>query len=138
MRASWSWSWVLVLAACTEHGSPPDALNLPDCICTPAQLSSDRMTMDFGSITVTSSSPLVTVQVSNVGFSETGSIVGVITGTDAAEFTVQNGCTTLAQNGTCVLAVRFSPMSSGAKTATLVISSSPGGTVSVALTGSAT
>jgi hypothetical protein len=140
MRASWSWSWswLLVLAACSEHGSPPDAQNLPDCICPKAELASDRTMMDFGGVAVSSSSPVSAVQISNGGTGESGVITAVATGSSAAEFTITNGCTTLAGGGTCVMTVGFSPTTTGAKTATLNISSSPGGTITIALTGTGT
>jgi hypothetical protein len=72
------------------------------------------------------------------GSPTTGVLVADLTGTDAAQFKiVDNTCTgdTVAGGATCKVTVRFSPASTGAKTAALSVSGTPGGSVSVNLTG---
>ena len=148
MRASWSWFGLLVLAACDEHGSPADASIPRDCggvavapfsgcIGDPV-LSADRRTVDFGSIAVSATSPVTSIQISNIGPGASGTLTAIITGPDTADFVVANGCSQLQSMGTCVVTVVFKPVSAGSKTASMVLSGSPGGTVMVALTGIAT
>lgn len=139
MRAFW-FSF-LVLAACSGDDTPPGGGPLPDCgvgCGDAARLEVDRQMMDFGSVAVSSTSPLSTIQISNTGTASSGTIVPAVTGSSAAEFIVTNGCTTLAGGGTCVMTVSFKPTTMGQKIADLVVSGSPGGTIKVTLVGSAT
>lgn len=140
MRALWF--SLIVLAACTDEGkSPPPDGPSPDCgggCGSPAKLEADRFTMDMGSVAVSSASPASIVTIRNSGIFESGTISAIVSGTDAGEFTVQNGCSTLPGRGTCVMSVVFKPTTAGMKTATLVASGSPGGTAMVAITAVAT
>jgi len=101
-------------------------------------LGSDQRKMEFGSIAVSSTSPALTVHIMNVGYSPTGAITPMISGTDSTEFTVANGCADLQPMGSCTISVAFKPTTAGTKTGTLVVSSTPGGNVQVALSGVAT
>lgn len=58
-------------------------------------------------------------------------------GLDPSQFTIaSNGCTTpLAGGNSCVVMIQFSPTSTGDKTASLMATSSPGGTASTTLDG---
>lgn len=94
--------------------------------------------IDFGSIAVATSSPVATVQVTNVGGTHSGQVSPLVTGPDAMDFKVVDGCDELLPLGTCTVTVTFSPTSVGMKSASLSVSSSPGGLVMVALGGTAT
>jgi hypothetical protein len=64
-----------------------------------------------------------------------------LAGPNASEFGITaNTCAgqTLAALATCTVSVRFAPATAGAKTATLNIIGTPGGTTSASLTGTAT
>ncbi len=124
-----------VTAACGDNGvTPPDAA--PDAPPAPAVLTMTPMTNSFGSVTVGNTSAAASFTLSNTGGSTTGTITPILTGTGAGEFDVQNGCTTLAPAGTCVVTVSFRPTSAGGKTASLNVSASPGGSVMANLDGS--
>lgn len=83
-------------------------------------------------------SPATSIVITNRGRGASGSLAVIITGADAAEFITQNGCSTLQSMGTCTVTATFKPVSAGAKTANLVIEASPGGSISIPLTGTAT
>lgn len=127
---------IATFAACGDNGvTPPDAA--PDAPLTPAALTMMPMSADFGTVTVNNTSGAQTFTVTNGGQAESGTISAIVSGTNAADFTVQNGCTTLAGAGTCVVSVTFHPTSTGAKTGTLVVSGSPGGTAMATLNAAA-
>ncbi len=90
---------------------------------------------DFGSVLLNTTSTTASFTVTNTGEATSGAITPVTTGTNATEFVATNGCTTLAGGGTCVITVVFRPTDVGARTASLVVSGSPGGTVMAALIG---
>jgi hypothetical protein len=92
---------------------------------------------DFGSVATGSSSSLVSFTVRNTGGASTGVPTVAITGVQATQFTVvSNGCTaSIAGGATCTVTVRFSPTTTGAKTARLDVSATPGGTDSSDLSG---
>ena len=121
---------------CGDDKGPPDAaIDAPPP--APAALSMSPQTGDFGTVTVGNTSPATTFTVTNMGGSTSGTISAISTGANAADFTVNSTCTTLAAAGTCVVTATFSPTSKGAKTANLVVSGSPGGTVMATLAGAA-
>ena len=108
---------------------------------TPPQLATDKDTYDFGTQVTTATGAAVgttVVTVTNTGGQKTGSIiVGVI---DAGTFpTSADTCsgTTLDPGATCTVSVKFTPATSGAKSSTLQVSATPGGTASVTLAGTA-
>jgi hypothetical protein len=134
-----SWLWVLVLVACNEHGkSPPDGPG--DASETVAQLEPDRISIDFGTAGVSSSSAPVTLTITNAGLQPSGSVSALITGGSAAEFSIANNdCAgSLGAHSTCALSLVLRPTSLGAKAATLIVSAMPGGMISIELTGAAT
>lgn len=93
---------------------------------------------NFGSTVVGSTSPAVTVTVTNNGAQAAGALAVAISGTHPTDFAVQSdSCTgvALASAATCTVSVTFSPTAGGARSATLSITGSPGGTVAVALAG---
>jgi len=123
---------VVVLGACT----PPPTL-------TPARLTMTPTTSSFGSVAIGSSSAPSTFTVTNGGSVPTGIVDVAVLGANKGDFVpVTDGCSgrDLPSGGTCTLVVRFAPIGAGARSATLVATASPGGTVSANLqgTGSAT
>ncbi|MBA3464837.1 MAG: choice-of-anchor D domain-containing protein, partial [Deltaproteobacteria bacterium] len=91
----------------------------------------------FGSVTVGSMSPAQTFTVTNLGGQVSGVPAATLTGAGAAQFaTAGNTCTaTLAPGASCTVQVRFAPTASGAASAALSITATPGGTVTAALAG---
>ncbi|MBL9016285.1 MAG: choice-of-anchor D domain-containing protein [Myxococcales bacterium] len=127
---------IATFAACGDNGvTPPDAA--PDAPLTPAALSMMPMSADFGTVTVNTTSGAQTFTVTNGGQAESGSISAIVSGANAGDFTVQNGCTTLAGGGTCVVSVTFRASTPGAKSGTLVVTGSPGGTAMATLNAAA-
>ncbi|HTJ46815.1 MAG TPA: choice-of-anchor D domain-containing protein [Kofleriaceae bacterium] len=98
---------------------------------------------DFGSIGTGLSSGVIAFTVSNSNATPTGALTFSLAGADASQFALLAptgsdcvaGTTTLALGATCTIRAKFAPDSTGAKTAGLNVSASPGGTASGALTG---
>jgi hypothetical protein len=91
---------------------------------------------DFGMVNVGSTSATKTVTVANVGPGTTGAITVALSGGSA--FVIDSdGCKemSLATTGTCSVTVHFAPTASGPQSATLKVSSSPGGEADVPLSG---
>jgi hypothetical protein len=121
---------VVPIDAAPEVDAPIDA-PLP-----PAQLSISPLTSDFGSQTVGNTSSAMSFTVTNTGGSPSGSISAQIMGSGSANFAVETTtCTTLDVNATCTVQVSFTPATPGQKTANLVVSATPGGSVTSALDG---
>ena len=96
---------------------------------------------DFGSTAPGSPTGATQFSVTNTGPGESGALAAALTGPNASEFEItQNACAgvTLTSGESCVVSVRFSPTSAGAKTAALAVTQTPGGTQTAALTGTAT
>jgi hypothetical protein len=96
---------------------------------------------DFGTISVGATSPSTTFTIINVGGSATGSLMGSMLGNDPGEFQVDIGASTclfvtLAPNASCMAVIRFSPTTTGAKSADASLAADPGGTVTAQLFGS--
>jgi hypothetical protein len=104
----------------------------------PATLVADKQAFDFGTVVSGSDSTPTTVTVTNAGGQRSGAlIVGVV---DAVTFpTAQDTCngTVLDPGASCTVSVRFEPAAAGAKTTTLRVGGTPGGTAEVALSGTA-
>ena len=126
------------MVGCGDNGvTPPDApVDIDAPPPAPAVLSVSPLTRDFGSVTVDASSAAMAFTVTNTGGSDSGSISASLMGSGSSPFSIEsNGCTTLAANATCTVSVAFHPTAPGARTANLVVSSSPGGSVSASLDG---
>lgn len=125
------------IAGCGDNGvtSAPDAPDIDAPPPKPAVLSMMPSQNDFGSVLIATTSGTAQFTVSNTGEATSGQITPLITGTNAADFTATNGCTTLAGGGTCVITVVFHPTAVGTKSGSLVVSGSPGGQVMAALLG---
>lgn len=104
----------------------------------PAQLAASPANLDFGAASVGGTPSTRTTTLSNSGGATTGAVSLEISGSNAADFLVTaDTCTgaLLAPAGTCTVTVRFSPAASGSRLATLAATASPGGMVTVALSG---
>ena len=104
---------------------------------TPAKLSIAPQSYQYGSVAVGGSSASQSFAVTNTGQSASGPISVAVTGTNTADFVIDaNSCTaTLAAGGNCSVSVRFTPAAAGARTATLSVSGTPGGSVTSSLKG---
>ncbi len=92
---------------------------------------------DLGSTLQGTTGTTVTFTVSNTGGSTSGPITTALAGTNAADFRLTaNNCNgiTLVAAATCTVGVTFQPATSGAKTASLSVSATPGGTAIASLT----
>jgi hypothetical protein len=110
----------------------------------PAALAVSPSNQDFGSVAVGSSSASFTFTVTNNGGEASGPLSRTVGGTHAAQFAITGGtCGTapLAAGATCTVLITFSPAGTpvpGARSATLTVSATPGGSSTAVLTGSAT
>lgn len=129
------------LASLSVDGSQldPATASLSGNALADADLGIDPVSRDFGSVTEGTQSSNTTFTVTNEGGVDTGTITSALGGTDAADFTIQNdSCDgiTLAPEASCTVIVRFTPAvgSVGAKSASLNLTASPGGSTSAVLT----
>jgi CSLREA domain-containing protein len=96
---------------------------------------------DYGSTQMGTPTAATQFTVENAGPSSSGTLAVALTGPNASDFGITaEDCSgvSLADDGTCTVSVRFAPASAGAKSATLAVTGTPGGTQSSALTGTAT
>jgi hypothetical protein len=103
-----------------------------------ALLSGNSTNEAFGNVAVGSKSAASTVTITNTGQDASGTIATSVSGVDSGAFVIESdGCNgkSLPSNGTCTIAVHFAPTKSGAASATLSVSATPGGSVDVALSG---
>lgn len=76
--------------------------------------------------------------VTNHGQATTGTITIAMTGANPSDFAVTSStCSTLAAEQSCVVSVHFAPTARGQRNASARVSATPGGAVSVALSGNA-
>ncbi len=129
------------MATVTISASPGGSLAaaLMGNAVAPASISLTPPSRDFGSVGTGTMSTDVMFTVTNNGAAATGMLAFSLSGTNADQFTIgTNGCTApVMPMGTCMVAVRFAPTSTGAKMAQLTAIGNPGGTVSAPLTGTA-
>ncbi len=94
--------------------------------------------VDFGNIVLGAPVGRVMVTVRNSGGTASGPLTSVISG-DTAVFVIDPATTcdgkTLAPAESCMFAMEFRPTQEGARTASLAMTASPGGTATVSLTG---
>jgi hypothetical protein len=85
-------------------------------------LLTSRKTLDFGARPVGSTTPAVTLVVTNPGTGEVP-ITGVkIAGAHSADFTlVESTCRTLTPNAVCTIVARFAPTAAGPRTARILV-----------------
>jgi len=130
---------VLLLAACDSSSNVTDRVDAPE---GEAVLVVNPQSIDFGDVGAgVSTSPFVTVTITNKGSLTSGLVSSQITFTDAALFRIiGNGCPLVAipPLGECVMQVQFRPDTpTGAKQARLLIGAIPGGELVIPLTGNA-
>jgi len=101
-----------------------------------ASLRPTAASADFGSVEVGKSGMATTITIRNEGSMASGAPMVAVT-SGASEFTISNnGCqAAVSGNGMCTVQLVFKPSMSGARTGTLSISATPGGSASVALSG---
>jgi hypothetical protein len=96
---------------------------------------------DFGAVASLALSAEATFSVTNGGAVNSGNLLAALGGPDAGEFAISGDTCSgapLAPTGACVVKVRFKPSAIATRAATLKLSAAPGGSASVALTGSGT
>jgi hypothetical protein len=133
-------SLFLAAGACSPNTSsnrrtPQDDLDAGPL--TPAQLTINLTSQNFGSLSLGESTPAFTFLVTNAGQASTGAMSSSIGGAGAASFFIDGrGCDEpLRELQSCQIRVIFRPNSSGVKSATLLVTSQFGGTVMAALDG---
>jgi hypothetical protein len=105
------------------------------------ELSANPTQVDFGSVTVGSTSSARTFTVTNAGSTPTTIGTILLSGGQASEFPLAGGscaATSLAPTATCTISVFFKPAGIGLRQASLDVGGSGGAQVSVALTGTGT
>jgi len=117
---------------CDQRAAPVPVTSVvaPVASATPASLS-------FGDQVVSTPSAAQTITVTNTGSSNLVVNAGGVTigGTDAGSFGIANTtCATVTPGSSCTVSVRFSPTTTGAKSATVAINGS-GSSTSVAVSG---
>ncbi len=105
----------------------------------PGALRINPDTQSFGMVAQNQGSSSQTFTITNGGQQATGAMTVALGGTDKAEFQVTaDGCgnqTLAVGTGSCQITVRFAPKGVGAKSASLTVSASPGGTAVAQLSG---
>src|SRR4051812_42519976 len=105
----------------------------------PGALRISPDTQSFGMVAQNQGSSSQTFTITNGGQQTTGAMTVALGGTDKAEFQVTaDGCgkqTLAVGTGSCQITVRFAPTGLGAKSASLTVSASPGGTAVAQLSG---
>lgn len=94
----------------------------------------------FPNTTANMTSAPHTFTVNNTGTQPTGIIASAFSGTDPTQFTIATAtdtCSgmTIPVAGTCSISVVFAPTTAGAKSATLTLSATPGGSATATVTG---
>ncbi|HUQ05894.1 MAG TPA: choice-of-anchor D domain-containing protein, partial [Kofleriaceae bacterium] len=107
-----------------------------------ANLTSTTVGHDFGDIVTNQPSTLLQVVVRNEGEQRSGTLSVTLGGAHTGDFTIvptglANDCAgaTLDLQDTCLAQVRFQPTVAATRTANLLVMGTPGGTVTVPLTG---
>jgi hypothetical protein len=99
---------------------------------TPATLTGDATTLDFGTVDVTQSGLAQVWTVTNTGDVVSGTLSTTLSG-DVAEFMVTDGCMTktLDPGKSCTVSLVLAPASGGMKSLTVSVAATPGGSPSV-------
>jgi len=115
---------------------------MPDAPPGDATLTTEETGHDFHDVTQGESSAVLSVVIQNEGEVATGAIDVRLAGTNPGDFRIvaigdADDCDgrTLEPGTTCRAQVQFTPTTNGSKSATLVVSATPGGEVSVPVSG---
>ena len=101
-----------------------------------AQISFSSSSLSFSNQLLNTASAVKTITVSNTGSYALGIISIALNGTNAADFTQTNNCTSVAPAGSCNISVTYKPSAEGAGTASLLIADNVAGSPqSISLTG---
>jgi hypothetical protein len=96
---------------------------------------------DFGNVAQGQSSPTVNLSYINAGYKPTGTLATTLAGAGASAFSLgADNCSghVLAPSASCSVALTFHPTTIGALAATVAVNGAPGGTGSVAVSGTGT
>ncbi len=107
---------------------------------TDPMLSITPTPYDFGTNVVSTVSAAQTFTITNTGESDSGTIMASLSGSDATQFMIEtDGCMgmTLGAGATCTVDVVYAPTAAGSHSADLLVSASPGGSVTGVLSGTA-
>ena len=111
-------------------------------VMSPAAMSADRTSLDFGSVSIGQDSTQTTVTVTNNGGEHLNVGQASLGGANPGQFTItSDNCTnaTVSAGDTCTIGVRFSPTAAGAQTAELDLpSNDPDSPTVIALSGTGT
>lgn len=101
-------------------------------------LMSDVATKDFGGVVSGSTSSPATMTITNSGAVATGALATSVGGANASLFVIDtDGCNgmTLAAGASCMVTMHYAPSAAGSHAASLTVSATPGGMVTVSLSG---
>ncbi len=126
-----------LLVTATQGGSATSSLFGQGV--NPAALSVNPSSLPFPGITTIGDTSIpLSFTVTNNGGTATGPLVVASGGANPADFTIAGTtCGALAPQASCTVTVTFAPVARGARSASINVSGSPGGSVSVAATGDA-
>lgn len=107
---------------------------------TNSALTASVGTIAGGNAALNIAKTLTPVTITNTGMMPSGMVMASITGLNAADFEIDTGASTCGASlapitGTCTVVVKLNPKTTGAKTATLSVTSAAAGGVAVSLTG---
>lgn len=125
------------LYGATSYGGSSTNCGTPGCgaVYGIAPVTLSASSLSFGNVAIGSSSAVQSVTVTNIGDGQFSYSTASISGADASDFSVTNGCSAaVAHNSTCTVSVAFTPSTATAETATLDLTQA-GLTQTVTLTG---
>jgi len=130
------------LEVASNDPATPTTVALTGTGTTAAGASASPTTVDFGDVEIDSTSTTLTVTITSTGNTDLvfGSGAAAITGGSASGFTIEtDNCSgqTIVVGNSCIIALSFTPASTGSVSATLSVSSNdPASPTTVTLTGS--
>lgn len=101
----------------------------------PAMLVAQPDSLDFSEVTISSTSAAQTITVTNYGDRDTGEIAVSIEGSSRFQVPTNDCVNPLAGGNDCEFTVTFAPTSAGEITASVHVSSTPGGSSTVTVRG---
>ncbi len=120
-------------------GSPGGATTATLSGTGSAPMTAMPTSFSYGSVTLGSSSALQTFTINNPGSLTTGTLAVSTTGTNPGEFVLVGGtcpgATLAPTTGSCTIQFTFTPLATGARSASLRVQGTPGGDVLIPVTG---